>query len=115
MGSIYPSNNTQDFILKWTPRLVVAGFAGYYSLGLAYEYGIMAAVDRLAISLFKHFVGTAGIGAAMPSFQWYASWGVRITAIAGAEILYDLGEKAINYLYDKIRPAPKLATCVQYG
>src|SRR6202030_3659505 len=78
------------FALKWTPRTIIAGFAGYYSLGVAYERGIMAAIDRIAIRILYHFVGYAGIGALMPTIQWYAAWGVRIAAAFTTTLLYDL-------------------------
>lgn len=95
----YSSPTPQDllqFALKWTPRTIVAGFAGYYSLGVAYEMGIMAAIDRIAIRILRHFMGYAGIGAFMPTFQWYSAWGVRVASALGAGILYDLTERIIR-------------------
>jgi hypothetical protein len=85
-----------QFILKWTPRTIVAGFAGYYSLGVAYEMGVMAAIDRIAIRILRHFMGYAGIGAFMPTFQWYSAWSVRIVSALGAGLLYDLTERIIR-------------------
>ncbi len=84
------------FTLKWAPRAIVAGVAGYYSLGFAYDKGIMAAIDRLAISIFRHTVGYTGIGAFMPAFQWYSAWGVRMTAALGAGVLYDVIERVVR-------------------
>lgn len=86
-------------ILKWTPRTIIGGFAGYYSLGMAYDYGIMSAIDRLAIRILRHSVGYAGIGALMPTIQWYAAWGVRMTAALVATIIYDLIERIIRYVF----------------
>lgn len=63
------------FLMTWTPRVIVAAIAGYYSLGIAYEMGIMAAIDQVAISVLKDSVGYAGLGAVMPTFQWYSAWG----------------------------------------
>lgn len=86
--------------IKLTPYLIVTGFAGYYSLGVAYAYGIMAAIDRVAIHMFKHFFGYAGIGAFMPTFQWYSAWGVRISAAAIAGLLYNLIAKIVSAVID---------------
>ena len=83
------------FTLKWPPRVCIAAVGGYYSLGVAYEYGIMAAIDKLAIRFLKHWVGSTGIGALMPTAQWYAAWGVRGIAALGAGKLYDLAERIV--------------------
>ena len=83
------------FALRWTPRALFAGVAGYYSLGVAYDKGVMAAIDRVAIKVFRHFWGYAGIGAFMPTFQWYSAWGVRIICALAAGILYDLAERIV--------------------
>lgn len=83
------------FALRWTPRALIAGVAGYYSLGVAYDKGVMAAIDRVAIRAFRHFWGYAGIGAFMPTFQWYSAWGVRIISALAAGILYDLAERIV--------------------
>ncbi len=96
-------NGMKDFLVKWTPRLLVATLTGYYSLGIAYEYGIMASIDKVAIRVLKNWVGYAGLGAAMPTFQWYAAWAVRMSAAASAGIGYDLGEKFVRYFISKIR------------
>lgn len=84
-----------QFLLRWTPRTIIAGFAGYYSLGMAYDRGLMAAIDRVAIQVFRHFLGYAGMGAIMPTFQWYSAWGVRIVAALAAGLLYDLTERMV--------------------
>ncbi len=91
------------FALRWTPRLIVMGFVGYYSLGVAYEKGIMAAIDRVAIRILRHYVGYAGLGALMPTFQWYAAWSVRALAVIGAGLLYDLIERIILYIVTILR------------
>ena len=87
------------FVLKWTPRAIIAGLAGYYSLGIAYDKGLMAAIDRIAIYIFRHTFGFVGMGAFMPSFQWYSAWAVRIVAAFAAGILYDLAERVAIAAY----------------
>ncbi len=82
-----------DFFIKWTPRVIAVGIGGYYGLGIAYELGIMALIDKVAIQIIGHFFGYAGIGALMPTVQWYSAWGVRIVIGLGAGFLYDLAEK----------------------
>jgi hypothetical protein len=96
---IYDNNNFLNFILKWTPRTIVAGLAGYYSLGLAYDQGLMASIDRIAIRILRHFMGYVGIGGFMPTFQWYSAWGLRMLAAIGAGLLYDLAERIICASY----------------
>jgi len=81
--------------LRWTPRAIMAGLGGYYSLGIAYDHGVMAALDRVAIALFRRTMGHVGMGAFMPTFQWYSAWGVRFIAAIGAGILYDLAERTV--------------------
>ena len=104
-----PSPRIHDlyqFALRWTPRAIVAGIAGYYSLGIAYDKGVMSQLDRIAIKVFKHTVGYSGLGAFMPTFQWYAAWGVRITAAIVAGILYDLIERIVFFVYLKLYKIP---------
>lgn len=97
-------SQTLHFAIKWTPRAIVAGVAGYYSLGIAYEKGIMAAIDRAAIYILRRTVGYAGIGALMPTFQWYSAWAVRVVAALSAGIVYDLAERAACAAYAALRP-----------
>lgn len=97
-----------DFLLKWGPRTIVAGLAGYTSLGFAYDIGLMAAIDRVAIKVFKHFAGYTGIGAFMPVFQWYAAWTIRALSAIIAGVLYDLVEKVVKYVLHKIGIMPPL-------
>jgi hypothetical protein len=104
---VYP---TAQFCITWTPRILVASFAGYYSLGIAYEAGIMRAIDKLAIAIMKNSMGYAGIGAAMPTFQWYSAWAVRTVSAAGAGLIYDLLERQTVSTYRRLRgstPPPK--------
>lgn len=96
-------HQTAQFFLTWTPRIIVAGFAGYYSLGIAYDVGIMAAIDRLAISILRDSIGYAGIGAAMPTFQWYSAWAVRTVAAGGAGLIYDLLERLTVFVYSQLQ------------
>ena len=99
------SQDVFQFALRWTPRAIIAGIAGYYSLGVAYEKGVMAAIDRVAIRVFHHFFGYAGIGAFMPTFQWYAAWSVRIFSALAAGLLYDVAERIIIFSYRKFSPS----------
>ncbi len=85
-------------IIHWTPRTCVAGAAGFYSLGIAYEKGLMAAIDRIAIQVLRHHVGYMGLGAIMPTFQWYSAWGVRLTAALLAGLAYDVTERIALYI-----------------
>jgi hypothetical protein len=88
---------TSAKIRKWvvilTPRIVVITLGAYYGLGLAYYWGMMAAIDRVAIEAIRHFAGYAGIGAMMPTVQWYSSLAVRGIMATGAEFCYEIVEK----------------------
>jgi hypothetical protein len=92
-----------SFVLKWGPRTIVVCFVGYYSLGLAYYWGVMALIDKVAISLLLPSVGYAGLGAIMPIVQWYAAWGVRIIAGIGAGFIYEaiviVLKRSFNFLH----------------
>lgn len=91
-----PSSNegVKTFVIKWTPRVIAVAIGGYYGLGIAYELGLMALIDRVAIQIIKHFLGYAGVGALMPTVQWYAAWGTRITMGFAVGLIYDLVEKS---------------------
>lgn len=99
------SNQVSEFLIHWTPRAVTAAIGGYYGLGIAYELGIMAAIDAIAIQTLKHFVGYAGIGALMPTAQWYSAWGVRIAIGLIAGFAYDLAERCALCTYSRLVPA----------
>ncbi len=109
ISQIFPSTNddfasqASQFLMKWTPRVLVAAIAGYYSLGIAYDLGIMASIDRVAINILKDWVGYAGLGATMPTFQWYSAWAVRTVAAAGAGLIYDLSERLVLFIYHQVR------------
>ena len=96
------ASQIQAFLYKWTPRAIAVGIGGYYGLGVAYEMGMMAAADRIAIRVIRHFVGYMGVGALMPTFPAYASWSVRITLGIATGILYDLSARCTNYAYSQI-------------
>jgi len=89
-----------SFLKKWTPRAIAVGIGGYYGLGIAYEAGVMALIDQIAIQTIKHYLGYAGVGALMPTVQWHAAWSVRIVIglIAGA--IYDVVERALKYFVE---------------
>jgi hypothetical protein len=84
-------------LIRWPPRMVVMGLAGFYSLGIAYESGWMASIDRIAIGILRPRVGYAGLGATMPLVQWYAAWTVRILATITAGTVFYLIEKIIGF------------------
>ena len=44
-----------SFLIKWTPRATVVLVGGYYGLGIAYERGWMALIDKVAIQALKYF------------------------------------------------------------
>ena len=104
---------SKDILLKWTPRVIVCVVTGYYSLGIAYDTGLMAEIDRIAIPILKNWVGYAGLGAIMPTFQWYAAWAVRVIAAAIAGLIYDLLERLIICLINSFRgePSSQESTC----
>ena len=91
-----------EFLLKWTPRALVVACGAYYGLGVAYEIGLMAAIDRVAIQILKQWVGYIGIGALMPTVQWYSALAVRCCMSATAALLYNvlerIGQAAYRYL-----------------
>ncbi len=95
-----------DFFVKWTPRAIVMLTAGYYGLGIAYELGLMAAIDQVAMQILKHLFGYVGIGAMMPTVQWYSAWGVRIALAIAAGLLYDLAERLAQYVYTLVCEKP---------
>jgi len=106
-----PTNNTssplnfqktQQFLFEWTPRAIAIGMGAYYGLGVAYEMGLMAAIDQIAIGILKKSVGYAGIGAFMPTVQWYSSLTVRIGMAAMAGLAYDVTRIALSGIYSKI-------------
>jgi hypothetical protein len=88
---------TKQFLFKWTPRALVVGIGAYYGLGIAYEIGLMAAIDKIAIGILKKSVGYVGIGALMPTVQWYSSIGVRIAMGTAAALGYDLCLRIANH------------------
>ena len=98
------SHQWLQFAIKWTPRTVIPFLAGYYSLGIAYDTGLMAKIDRIAIRILRPSLGYMGVGAFMPTFQWYSAWGIRVTAALGASLLYDLAERIFFLAYRKISP-----------
>lgn len=88
-----------NFTLKYTPRAVVALYCGYYCLGVAYSSGLMAAIDKVAIKILVKQVGYVGLGAVMPTFQWYSAWAVRLAAALIGTLIYDLIEKIAKASY----------------
>lgn len=83
-------------VARLTPRIAVAGLAGFYILGYAYANGWMAAIDQLAMKVMRHYnMGYVAIGALMPTVQWYAAWGVRVSAALAAGLAYDLLERVV--------------------
>ena len=101
------SENALHFVVKWTPRALAVAIGGYYGLGIAYELGLMALIDRVALRAVKHFFGYTGIGALMPTVQWYAAWGARIAIGVGTGLLYDLAEKCVKWTCARLIPRPR--------
>lgn len=101
---IATSDSISDFLMRWTPRALVVAVGGYYGLGLAYELGLMALIDQVAIQILKQTVGYAGIGAAMPTVQWYSAWAARIVIGLGSGIIYDFAERAFCCVLGKVSP-----------
>lgn len=99
--NLSPSEKITTFLIKWTPRAVVVLVAGYYGLGIAYEYGLMALVDKVSMQGLKYFFGYAGIGALMPTAQWYSAMGVRVMIGCSVGVVYDLAEKSLKYGWNR--------------
>lgn len=95
-----------DFFVKWTPRAIAATVGGYYGLGIAYELGLMALIDQVAIQILKNIFGYAGIGALMPTVQWYTASGVQVIIALGSGLLYDLAEKCAKCVYAQMTQQP---------
>jgi hypothetical protein len=98
----WTTKDAADFFLKWTPRALAIGVGAYYGLGVAYDLGVMAAIDRVAMDVLKQSVGYVGIGALMPTIQWYSAWAVRIVMATIAGLLYDLAERVATYVYRQL-------------
>lgn len=82
-------NTNFQFIVRWTPRAIAVVIGGYYGLGIAYDSGLMALIDKVAIQAIKHFAGYTGVGALMPTVQWYAAWGARVIVGFSVGLIYD--------------------------
>lgn len=93
-----------NFFIKWTPRAVAILVGGYYGLGIAYDLGLMAQIDQIAIQIIKHLFGYAGIGSMMPSVQWYSAWAVRIASGLVTGLVYDAAERCAQYCYSYFAP-----------
>ncbi len=98
-----PTTTPTEFFMKWTPRAISVAIGGYYGLGIAYDFGLMALIDKIAIQVIKHFSGYAGIGALMPSVQWHAAWAVRVVIGISAGALYDIIERCMKVCYAKFQ------------
>jgi len=95
-----------ESVAKWTPRVISVLIGGYYGLGIAYEVGLMALIDQVAIQVIKHFSGYAGLGALMPTVQWHAAWIVRGLFGVCAGVLYDTVEKGVKVWCRKFPSLP---------
>jgi hypothetical protein len=87
-------------ICSWGPYTIAACIGGYYGLGVAYEYGVMAAIDKVAMSILKDQVGYVGMGALMPTVQWYSALAVRTVCAITAGLIYDMIAKIVLFFYD---------------
>ncbi len=104
-------NDFSDFAIKWTPRVIVTvaiGCCGYYSLGWAYQVGLMARIDQIAIRILLPQVGYIGLGAMMPTVQWYSAWSVRAVVVVSITFIYGQCEKVsiAAYRYFQSKNAP---------
>jgi hypothetical protein len=99
-----PQSNSEKvttFVITWAPRAIAVAVGGYYGLGIAYDLGLMALIDQVAIEAIKHVLGYAGIGALMPTVQWYSAWAARILFGILAGVLYDLTEKVVKACWER--------------
>lgn len=94
-------NQPVTFILRWPPRVIVMSAAGFYSLGYAYEIGLMARIDREAIKILIPRVGYIGLGASMPVVQKYSAWTIRALSALLAGIVYDVSERFFCFAWKK--------------
>lgn len=100
-----PPSNTEKVttcVVKWAPRAIAVAIGGYYGLGIAYDMGLMALIDQVAIQAIKHVLGYAGIGAMMPTVQWYSAWGGHIAFGIVTGVMYDLTEKGIKACWNRL-------------
>ncbi|MES2273762.1 MAG: hypothetical protein V4487_06185 [Chlamydiota bacterium] len=111
----FSAENVKQFVCTWGPRTIAAAFAGYYCLGFAYQIGLMAAIDKIAIPILVHSVGYAGLGALMPHFQWYAALGVRILSATIAAFLYDLVKEICKYAIRKFSGTAPVQTVLAFA
>ncbi|EKE07902.1 MAG: hypothetical protein ACD_17C00467G0002 [uncultured bacterium] len=100
MSVLLPS---AEALIQWTPRAIAVSLGAYYGLGMAYDFGLMAIVDQVAIRVIKHFSGYIGVGALMPTVQWYAAWTARILFAVGAGIVYECAERFVCCLASKMQ------------
>lgn len=93
------SDNIIKILCDWGPTAVITCVAGYYGLGIAYDLGVMARIDQIAIPILKNWFGYAGLGAIMPTFQWYAAWAVRLCCGAIAGFICKVMQMALVYIW----------------
>ncbi|MGA8163827.1 MAG: hypothetical protein WB791_02240 [Waddliaceae bacterium] len=62
----------------------------------------MEAIDRIAILILKSSVGYAGIGAIMPTFQWYSAYAVRGIAGLSCGVCYDATKFVVTFAITRI-------------
>lgn len=91
------------FFIKWTPRALAMTAGGYYGLGIAYEWGFLALIDQVAIRILKGLFGYVGVGAMMPTVQWYSAWAVRVIFGLTCGVVYDSIEKCVGFCTSKIK------------
>jgi hypothetical protein len=86
------------------PPVILGTLSGYYSLGFAYEIGLMHQIDLLAIPLLRSLAGRMAIGALMPLVQWYSAYVVQIGTGLTVGFLYLALEWTACRIYFKIYP-----------
>ena len=100
-----------NLVANWGFVTVGSFVGGLYGLGFCYKLGVMARIDQIAMPILINWFGYAGLGAIMPTFQWYSAAAVRFccAAVAGAVCL--LIQKIACYLWGVfLRNAPRSIT-----
>jgi len=85
----------------WSIEGVVGFVGGYYALGLAYDRGLMAEIEKISRRILKPKVGILGLGVAMARVQWYAACVIQVTASIICMALFRLAVKILKYVYEE--------------
>jgi hypothetical protein len=90
-----------NFTTKYGVIAVISGYVGYHSLGYAYEYELMATIDRIAMNIIlkKIGMGYGALGLLMPRVQWYSACFIQSTVALMVSIILIETQKIILYAY----------------